>query len=263
MKTISRYFKVARKAVLESGEILKDYFATNFEVTYKGNRNPVTSADEKSEEAIITVLSRHFPDIKFVCEESCNSTKIKKNEPVWILDPLDGTVNFIHKFPVFSISLALYNGKDVLFGIVYNPITSEFFYSVKNKGAFLNDKRIKVSQKNGLKHSLIVTGFPYNYEKRQKSVIEKFRKFCLQAEGIRRLGSAALDLCYVACGRFDGFWEEGLHSWDVAAGALIVKEAGGKVTDFAGGNNYLFDKTLVASNSKIHSKMIEITGGKK
>ena len=124
----------------------------------------------------------------------------------------------------------------------------------------LNSISIKI---NDLKHSLIVTGFPYNYEKRQKSVDEKFREFCRSAEGLRRLGSAAIDLCYVACGRFDAFWEEGLNPWDVAAGAIIVREAGGNVTDFAGRNNYLFGETLVASNLKIHNQMIKITGGKK
>ncbi|MBI5574452.1 MAG: inositol monophosphatase, partial [Elusimicrobia bacterium] len=259
MLNISKYFNEARKSVLSAGKILKKYYLENFKIEYKGTRNPVTAADKNSEKAIIKNLGKKFSDVDFLCEESCDSTDIKKGKLVWILDPLDGTVNFIHKLPVFSISLALYDGNKALFGIVYNPISGEFFHAIENKGAYLNGKKISVSKINDLKHSLIVTGFPYDYEKRQKSVDEKFRKFCLNVEGLRRLGSASVDLCYVACGRFDGFWEEGLKPWDVAAGTIIVKEAGGNITDFVGRNNYLFGETLVASNSKIHNEMIKIT----
>ncbi len=258
MYDISVLFNEAKKSVFSAGEILKKYYSGNFRIEYKGERNPVTVADKNSEKAIIKILDKKFPDVDFLCEESCGEIKTRKNGLVWIFDPLDGTVNFIHKLPVFSISLALYDGNKALFGIVYNPISGEFFHAIKNKGAYLNGKKIGVSKINDLKHSLIVTGFPYDYEKRQKSVDEKFREFCRSVEGLRRLGSASVDLCYVACGWFDGFWEEGLKPWDVAAGAIIVEESGGKITDFSGGNNYLFNETLVASNSKVHNQMIKV-----
>ncbi|MFA5779248.1 MAG: inositol monophosphatase family protein [Elusimicrobiota bacterium] len=263
MLNISKYFNEAEKSIFLAGKILKKYYLESFKIEYKGTRNPVTAADKNSEKAIIKILGKKFPDIDFLCEESCGEINRRKNGLVWIIDPLDGTVNFIHKLPVFSISLALYDGNKALFGIVYNPISGEFFHAIKSKGAYFNGKKIGVSKINDLKHSLVVTGFPYDYEKRQKSVDEKFRKFCLNVEGLRRLGSASIDMCYVACGWFDGFWEEGLKPWDVAAGAIIVKEAGGNVTDFAGEDNYLFGETLVASNSKIHNQMVEITGGRK
>jgi len=263
MLDISKYFNEAEKSVFLAGKILKKYYLENFKIDYKSARNPVTAADKNSEKAIIKILGKKFPGVNFLCEESCEIIDKKINGLNWIIDPLDGTVNFIHKLPVFSISLALYDGNSALFGIVYNPISGDFFHAIKNKGAYLNGKKIGVSKINDIEHSLVVTGFPYDYHKRHKRVVEILNNFYRKAEGIRRFGSAALDLCYVACGWFDGFWEEGLKSWDVAAGALIVKEAGGNVTDFAGRNNYLFGETLVASNSKIHNQMINITGGRK
>ncbi|MDD5687282.1 MAG: inositol monophosphatase family protein [Elusimicrobia bacterium] len=264
MNNISKYFEATRKAVFRSSEILKKYFLGGFKVNYKSERNPVTTADKKSEKLIISLLKKEFPEVEFLCEESCNKKKKNHNGLLWILDPIDGTVNFMHGLPIFSISIALYNGNDALFGIVYNPVSKEFFHAIKGKGAYLNGKKINVSKTKDLKHSLIVTGFPYsNYMKNQGKLIKIFGKFNEQAEGVRRLGSAALDLCYVACGRFEGFWEEGLKPWDVAAGALIVKEAGGNVSDFSGNGGYLFGGSLFASNSKIHKKALEIIGGKR
>jgi myo-inositol-1(or 4)-monophosphatase len=263
MLNLSIYFDAAKKSVFESGEILKKYFYGNFKVDYKGERNPVTTADKKSENAILKTLSRKFPDIEFLCEESCNIRKTKDDKLVWVIDPLDGTVNFLHKFPIFSISLALCKGRDVLLGIVYNPISKEFFHAVKNRGAYLNGKKINVSKIGDLKYSLIVTGFPYGYKRRQERIIRNFKNFFVRSEGIRRLGSAAIDLCYVACGCFEGFWEEGLQPWDDAAGSLIVEESGGRVTDFKGGKKYLFEENIIASNSKVHNKMLEVIGGRK
>ena len=163
MLDISKYFNEAKKSVFLAGKILKKYYLENFKIEYKGTRNPVTAADKNSEKSIIKILGEKFPDIDFLCEESCEEINRRKNGLVWIIDPLDGTVNFIHKLPIFSISLALYDGNKALFGIVYNPISGEFFHAIKNKGAYLNGKKIGVSKINDLKHSLIVTGFPYNY----------------------------------------------------------------------------------------------------
>ena len=258
MKNLSNYFNVAKSAVFSSGEILKKYFYGNFRVDYKSERNPVTTADKKSENNIKRILSDNFSNIGLLCEESCDLGVVNENELMWILDPLDGTVNFVHRLPVFSISLALYNGKEGLLGIVYNPISGEFFSAIKNKGAYLNNKRIEVSNINNIEHSLLVTGFPYDYKKKEKKVLGNFKKFVYHAEGIRRFGSAAIDLCYVASGRFEGFWEEGLKPWDVAAGAVVLKESGGKISDYKGTEEYLYSGNLIASNSKIHKKMFNI-----
>ncbi|OGS45690.1 MAG: hypothetical protein A2539_08025 [Elusimicrobia bacterium RIFOXYD2_FULL_34_15] len=260
MENLSKYYNVAKSSVLKSGEILKKYFYSNFKVDYKSERNPVTTADKKSEDNIKKILDSSFRDIDFLCEESCDLLKVKNNKLTWILDPLDGTVNFLHRLPVFSISLALYNGKEGLLGIVYNPISGEFFSAIKNKGAYLNNKRIAVSKINNIEHSLLVTGFPYDYKERAKRVLKNFKNFIYYAEGIRRFGSAAIDLCYVACGRFEGFWEENLKPWDMAAGVVILKEAGGKISDYKGTNEYLFSDTMIASNSKIHKEMLNIIG---
>lgn len=262
MYGLSKYFDVAKKSILESGKILKKYFLLprrQVGTEYKGDRNPVTIADKKSENKIIGILRKNFPKVDFLCEESCPSASDGNNGLVWVLDPLDGTVNFLHKLPLFNISLALCKGRDVLLGIVYNPISEEFFCAVKGRGAYLNGKKIRVSGIKDIKHSLVVTGFPYSRAVAlQKRLIKNFKNFYLQAEGVRRLGSAAGDLCCVACGRFEGFWEEELNPWDVAAGSIILKEAGGKVSDFTGGSNYLFGRRIVASNSKIHKKMLAI-----
>ncbi|MBN1383601.1 MAG: inositol monophosphatase [Elusimicrobia bacterium] len=262
MHNISEYFNIARKSVLESSKILKKYFFLppwQVGTDYKGDRNPVTIADKKSENTIIRILRKNFPETEFLCEESCHSDMVSGRKLVWIIDPLDGTVNFVHKLPLFAISLALCKGKDVLLGIVYNPISKEFFHAIKGRGSYLNGKKIKVSGIKNIKYSLVVTGFPYSRgASAQKRLINNFDKFYSYTEGIRRLGSAASDLCYVACGRFEGFWEEKLNPWDVAAGSVILKEAGGKISDFAGGSNYIFGRSIIASNSKIHKKMLEI-----
>ena len=244
----------------QAGKILEKYFySQNLEVKYKSKNNPVTQADKESEEKIKELISKKFPNDKFICEESCPSVKeLNKNTRYWVIDPLDGTVNFSHKLPIFCISIGVIEENEVVEGIVYNPITKDLYYAKNGTGAYKNSKKISVSKIKTLQNSLLVTGFPYYTHKNPKRVFTIFNKFSTTAQAVRRLGSAALDLCMVAEGIFEGFWEENLQVWDVAAGSLIIKEAGGKITDYFGGNNYLFGKTLVASNKKIHSQMLKI-----
>lgn len=256
-KTIDKLFKLARTAVLTAGEnILKKYYAHDFSVRYKGDIDPVTTADTKTENFIINALRKKFPDIAFLCEESC--PKDLRDDTFWILDPLDGTVNFVHRCPIFSTSLALYHEGEILLGFINDVMRNELFWAIKDRGAFLNKERIKVSETTELNRSLLVTGFPYYIKEKHERVIKNFKNLVLKAQGIRRLGSAALDMAWVAAGRFDGFWEEGLSPWDVAAGTVIVEEAGGKVSDFLGENNHLFGKMLVATNGHIHENVIKI-----
>ncbi|MFN3550779.1 MAG: inositol monophosphatase family protein [Endomicrobiia bacterium] len=246
--------------VQQSGEILKYYFnSKNLYIEYKSKNNPVTKADKETEKFIIKKIKENFPEDEIICEESCPLiNKIKKDKRYWIIDPLDGTVNFAHKLPIFCISIGILQQNCITEAIVYNPITKDLYYAKSKHGAYKNGKKILVSKIKNLYNSLLVTGFPYYTHKNPKQVFKLFNKFATQAQAIRRLGSAALDLCMVAEGIFEGFWEENLQVWDVAAGSLIVKEAGGKITDYYGKENYLFGKTIVASNKKIHNQMLKI-----
>ncbi|HET6369571.1 MAG TPA: inositol monophosphatase family protein, partial [Nitrospiria bacterium] len=176
----------------------------------------------------------------------------------WIIDPLDGTTNYAHGFPCFCVSIGLEHEGNVLLGVVYDPIRSELFYAERGKGATLNGRRIRVSSTFSLSRSLLVTGFAYDIRISQENNIDHFTRFSMRSQGVRRTGSAALDLCYVASGRFDGFWEMKLHPWDVAAGSLIVKEAGGEISTFSGDPFYIDSKEILATNGKIHREMIAV-----
>lgn len=246
--------------VKKSGETLEYYFnSKNLSIEYKSKNNPVTQADKEAEKVIIETIKSKFPQDEIICEESCPViNEIKKDKRYWIIDPLDGTVNFAHKLPIFCISIGILEKNNIVEGIVYNPITKDLYYAKKGFGAYKNNKKILVSKIKNLYNSLLVTGFPYYTHKNPKRVFKLFNKFAITAQAVRRLGSAALDLCMVAEGIFEGFWEENLQVWDVAAGSLIVKEAGGKISDYSGGKNYLFGKTIIASNKKVHNQMLEI-----
>jgi myo-inositol-1(or 4)-monophosphatase len=250
------------KLAHSAGKILEKYFysqTSDLALKYKSKNNPVTKADKESEDLIKSLIIKNFPNDKFICEESCPSVdELNRNIRYWVIDPLDGTVNFSHKLPIFCISIGVIENNESVEGIVYNPITKDLYYAKKGKGAYKNNKKILVSKIKNLYNSLLVTGFPYYTYKNPKNVFKLFNKFAITAQAVRRLGSAALDLCMVAEGIFEGFWEENLQVWDVAAGSLIVKEAGGKVTDYFGKDNYLFGKTIVATNGKIHKQMLDI-----
>jgi len=222
----------------------------------KSKANLVTKADVESQRTILKIIQKNFPQHGFLAEEE-NAQKPK--EYTWVIDPIDGTTNFVHTFPQCSISIALFHKSKPVLGGVINPITKELFLAEKGKGATLNGKKIHVSHVNRIENSLLVTGFPYNRYHRMPELLDRFGKFLLACHDVRRLGSAALDLCWVAAGRIDGYWEDNLHPWDVGAGFLILQEAGGKITDYDGKpykkiNEY--GKTLLASNGKIHKQLL-------
>ncbi len=221
-------------------------------VEYKDVNNVVSYVDKETEKILVQRLSALLPEAGFITEEETVETD--DNPLKWIIDPLDGTANFIHGLPVYSVSLALANGTDVLVGVVYNICTDECFYAWKNGGAFCNGKKISVSKNTTLGTSLLSTGFPYYKFEKQDRYLKILESLMQKTHGLRRMGSAAIDLAYTACGRFDGFYEYNLRSWDMAAGVLLVKEAGGIVTDFEGGENYLFGGDVVAG-SAVHQEL--------
>lgn len=226
------------------------------DIEEKDEHNFVTYVDRKSEEMLVEELSRLVPGAGFIAEEG-------KYGPAgadlkWVIDPLDGTTNFIHGVPVFSVSIALMQGYEVILGVVYEINRSESFYAWKGGKAYLDGKEIRVSAAARLQDSLLVTGFPYRRDDILDRYVDLFKGFIKRTQDLRRLGSAAADLAYVAAGRFEGFYEIGLSPWDVAAGSFLVKQAGGTVTDFRGGDDYIFGKSLVSSNSLVHGEMIEV-----
>lgn len=225
------------------------------DIESKGIHNFVTYVDKEAEQQIVSELKSILPVAGFITEEQ-TETKMA-DEFNWIVDPLDGTTNFIHQLPCFSISIALMKDKEIVLGVIYEINQDECFSAIKDGGAFMNGKKISVSKAKTLNDSLLATGFPYYDYSRIDNYIELFIWFLRNTHGVRRFGSAAVDLAYVACGRFDGFFEYSLNPWDVAAGSLIVKEAGGMVTDFKGDNNYVFGKEIVAGNSLIFDEFLQ------
>ncbi|MFK5856784.1 MAG: inositol monophosphatase family protein [Bacteroidota bacterium] len=222
------------------------------DIEEKGIHNLVTYVDKQSEKQLVKELGIIFPEAGFIAEE--DATLIRSDKFNWVIDPLDGTTNFIHRIPLFAISIALMDGDEVIMGVIYEINLKECFYAWKGSPAFLNGKQIKVSVTTKLDNSLLATGFPYYDYSMLDPYLALFKDLMQNTRGVRRLGSAAVDLAYVACGRFELFYEYGLQSWDVAAGALIVKQAGGMVTDFNGKNDYVFGKQLIASNKHTHSE---------
>jgi myo-inositol-1(or 4)-monophosphatase len=256
-QSLKIFKKVLYEAAEEAGKIITKHYKTAFLIGRKQHYSDlVTEIDKKSEKKIIDVIHNHFPGHNILSEE-CGDLNMK-SDYVWIIDPIDGTVNYAHSLPIFCVSIALEIKKKVKIGLIYNPMNNEYFYGENNKGAYLNGKRIRVSGIKYLKDALLVTGFPYGAQNNTDHCINHFVNFIKAGLPIRRLGSAALDLCYVACGRIDGFWEVSLNPWDVAAGNLILKEAGGKVTNFFGKKYSIYNKQILATNGKIHREMIEI-----
>ncbi len=226
------------------------------DIELKDEHNFVTYVDRKSEEMLVDNLSKLLPEAGFLAEEAQYGPD--GMELRWVIDPLDGTTNFIHGVPIYCISIALMDKNEPLLGVVYEIIRNECFYTWKGGAAKLNGKVIQVSQARSLKNSLLVTGFPYMRDHILDEYTELFKGFIKRTQDLRRLGSAAADLAFVAAGRFEGFYEYGLSPWDVAAGAFLVRQAGGKVTDFTGGREFLFGGTLVSSNYLIHEEMLEV-----
>jgi myo-inositol-1(or 4)-monophosphatase len=249
---------VAIQASLSAGALLRQGFGTEFEIKAKqGMQNLVTEYDKAAEKSIISLIFQHFPGHAILAEESGDIHK-GKSPVTWIIDPLDGTANFARNIPVFSVSIAAAIDRQIVSGVVYQPITQELFIAEKGKGAYLNGKKISVSKTAQFEMAMMATGFPYDVDKNPLSCIDRFAMIQAKGVPIRRLGSAAIDLSYVATGRFDVFWEVGLHPWDMAAGKLLVEEAGGKISHWNGTPHKVFCyDTLLASNGLLHQKMIE------
>ncbi len=251
------YLNVAIEASKEAGRFLKINLGKVKNIqTKKEEINLVTEIDKETEKKIVEFIKSKFPHHSILAEES-GEAKLDSGYK-WIIDPLDGTTNYTHSFPVFCVSIALEHKGEVILGVIYDPNFDELFWAEKGKGAFLNGKKISVSRTDKLIKSMLATGFPYNVRENPDNCIEHFVNFLMEAQAIRRLGSAALDLAYVACGRLDGFWEVNLNPWDVAAGKIIIEEAGGKVTDFYGNKFSIYTKGIVASNGLIHEQMLEV-----
>ncbi|MFC3880110.1 inositol monophosphatase family protein [Algoriphagus namhaensis] len=223
-------------------------------VEHKGFNDLVSYVDKEAEKLIVQRLEKLLPEAGFITEEGTNTTQ--SDSLNWIIDPLDGTTNFIHALPVFSVSIGLEQKGKVILGVVYEVNRSECFSARKAGGAFCNDERIEVSPAPDLSASLLATGFPYYDFEQIDKYLFALKGLMQKTHGLRRMGSAAVDLAYVACGRFEGYFEYNLNSYDVAAGIILVQEAGGKVTDFSGGENYLFGREVVASNGQIHSEFL-------
>ncbi|MES2830741.1 MAG: inositol monophosphatase family protein [Pseudomonadota bacterium] len=228
-------------------------------VNEKGPNDFVTEIDRAAEQAIIGVLQQAYPDHAFLCEESGASANFdEQNENVWIIDPLDGTTNFIHSFPQYCVSIALRQRGQMTQAVVYDPTRNDLFTASKGAGAYLNDKRLRVSRRDKLADALIGTGFPFRGTDGLENYIDMFRAMTPRCAGLRRPGAAALDLAYVAAGRLDGFFEKGLKPWDVAAGSLLITEAGGIVGTFKGDSDYLFKGDVIAGTPKIFAQMIAV-----
>jgi len=254
---MNSYLEMAVEAALEAGGILIAEFDHPAKISYKGEVDIVTQADRKSEQAIVTRLRSHFPKHAIVAEEGGGFESDSRYR--WHVDPLDGTTNFAHGYPCFAVSIGLEEAGELIAGVIYQPVTAELFTAAKGEGAYLNQKRIHVSNIDQLATSLLATGFP-SVKRARNPNIHYYWDFTLRSHGVRRDGSAALDLASVACGRFDGFWEFGLHSWDTAAGTLLVREAGGLVTVFSGQPYRPGDHEMLASNGRIHSEMRQLAG---
>ena len=243
-----------------ANELLR-FFRGTFTISSKeGINNLVTEADHAAEKAIIEVIKNDFPDHSILSEE-CGELRTG-NEYKWIIDPIDGTVNFSNGIPICCVSVAIEHKGKVILGAVYNPNMNEFFYAARGEGATLNSKKIHVSDKTEVSTSCLVTGFPYTYLDQPNGPLQVFEKLIRKGIPVRRLGSAAIDLCWVATGRFDGFYEHSLQPWDSAAGYLMVEEAGGKVTDFKGNIFSPDEKQIVATNGKIHEELLKYVNGK-
>ncbi|OGP92912.1 MAG: hypothetical protein A2156_10160 [Deltaproteobacteria bacterium RBG_16_48_10] len=256
MKKDDRFLRLAMIAAKEAGRIQIVHYGRQHKVEYKSEIDPVSEVDKLCEKAIVKIISDAFPDHDILSEET--SFKEKGSSWRWIIDPIDGTTNYIHEYPCFCVSIGLEVEGEVQLGVVYNPLLDELFHAEKGEGAFFNGDRITVSNTDDLDGSFLCTGFPYDVRENSDFYLRYFKVFIIRSFALRRPGSAVLDLCYVAAGRFDGFWEMKLHPWDVAAASLMVTEAGGEVTDFEGRPFSLYSKETLASNGLIHDQMLQV-----
>ena len=248
------------KATDAAGVVIKEYFDKQFTISNKeGINNLVTEVDHKSEAIIIDIIKSNFPN-HFILSEEVGEIA-QDSEYKWIIDPIDGTVNYANGIPICCVSIGIEKNGKMIMGAVYNPFINEFFFAEKGLGATMNDKKITVTDRDDVVKSCLVTGFPYTYLDAPNGPLQVFEKFIRKGIPVRRLGSAARDLCWVAAGRFDGFYEHKLSAWDSAAGFIIVEEAGGKVTDLKGDYYNPYQPGIIASNGKIHDELVRIVNG--
>jgi myo-inositol-1(or 4)-monophosphatase len=249
--TLTDLISLARQA----GAILRTNFGQLLQVDHKGVIDLVSEADRRSEQFLLNYIRQHFPGDRIVAEESGETPGT--GDHTWYIDPLDGTVNYVHGLPIYSVSIAYAQAGELRLGVVYDPMRDECFSAQSGAGAWLNEQPIHHSAAPDLDHALLVTGFPYDIRTNPDNNLDHYAHFALHSQAVRRLGSAALELCYVACGRFDGYWELWIKSWDVAAGGLIALEAGATVTDIRGKPDFISPpQTILAANSHIHSLML-------
>jgi myo-inositol-1(or 4)-monophosphatase len=253
---MSAFLETAVCAAKESGNYLKQRFGQKLQIEKKGDINLVTDVDRKSEEIIRGIIAERYPDHGFRAEEGTEHSS--KSPYLWLVDPLDGTTNYAHGFPFYCVSISLVRNNEIIAGCIYNPVLDECFTAEHGAGAFLGGARIRPSETDNLGDAFLATGFPYDIRTSSQTNLKEFSKFAVSARAIRRAGSAALDLAYVACGRFDGYWEMKLNPWDIAAGILLVEESGGMVTDWQGGKFDIFKGILLASNGRIHRQMVDV-----
>ena len=256
-KETTKFLNVAWQAADSAGTLIRESWLKPKEIDYKGAIDLVTSVDRESERKIVEIIRRNFPDHSVLAEEETDHQGAQ-GKYRWIIDPLDGTTNFAHSYPQFCVSIALECDGEVTLGLVYDPLRRECFRAIKGQGATLNGSPIRVSAVNILDHSLLATGFPYDRREYADYYLTFFKAFLMRSQGIRRAGAAALDLCYLACGRIDGFWELKLRPWDTSAGALIVAESGGRLTDFSGNQFSIWGSETLASNGAIHEEMVKV-----
>jgi len=249
------FLDIAIKAARLAGQVIFSHLGkiSKRDIGLKQASDFVTSVDRESEKIIIDTIKEYFPDHHFLAEESLK--EFGKGKYCWIIDPLDGTTNYIHGYPVFSVSIALEFEGEIVLGVILDPLRNELFWTEKGTGAYLNCSSIEVSNIN-IRESLITTGFPFRSKEMIDPYLKLFKNIFLKVSDLRRAGSAALDLAYLACGRCDGFFELGLSPWDIAAGSLLIKEAGGVVTDFGGDNHYLMTGNIVAGNPEVHKEIV-------
>lgn len=228
-------------------------------IEHKGKNDYVSEVDKEAEQVIIQTIQKYYPDHQILAEESGKTLSgSSKSEFEWIIDPLDGTTNFLHQFPQFSVSIAVKERGKIMHGVIFDPVRDEIFTASRGDGAKLNNYRIRASQQKTLDNALLVTGFPYHDFSYLDTYLASLKAFMQATAGVRRAGSAALDLAYVACGRADGFWEFNLKPWDIAAGALIAQESGALVTDFTGGTDYLNSGNIMTANPKLYKEMAQV-----
>jgi myo-inositol-1(or 4)-monophosphatase len=276
---LERVAQIGRQAALAAGAVMRQNYLKPHRVTLKGAIDPVTETDYQAQEIIVAIIRQAFPDHGFLAEERAEGTgappaaareEVAHRAPAWeedppsyrwLIDPLDGTVNFAHGFPMFCVSIAFEAEGSLSYGVVYDPLRDELFEAARGRGAQLNGQAIRVSATARLDRALVATGFPYDIRERIPATIARLGRMLGSTQGVRRAGSAALDMCYLACGRFDGFYEEHLKPWDTAAGLVIIEEAGGRITTFDGGPYDVYSPNLLASNGVLHEKFLECLRG--